>query len=160
MGEVGQPSWTSVVWAASSAGGIEVHQPARALPPAGSDLTMRAMVLTKLVSLRDLASQGDGAGPLELVDLPIPEPRAGEVWIRVSACGVCHTELDEIEGRAAPPRLPVVPGHEIVGHVERRGPRATRHRLGDRVGVGWIYSSTGRRDENLSPEFRATGRDV
>jgi propanol-preferring alcohol dehydrogenase len=121
---------------------------------------MRAMVLKKLVSLRDLLSQPDVAGPLEPADLPVPEPGAGEVLIRVSACGVCHTELDEIEGRTPPPRLPVVPGHEIVGRVERRGPRARRHRLGDRVGVGWIHSSTGRRDENLSPEFRATGRDV
>jgi propanol-preferring alcohol dehydrogenase len=121
---------------------------------------MRAMVLKKLVSLRDLLSQPDVAGPLEPADLPVPEPGAGEVLIRVSACGVCHTELDEIEGRTPPPRLPVVPGHEIVGRVEHRGPRARRHRLGDRVGVGWIHSSTGRRDENLSPEFRATGRDV
>ncbi len=123
---------------------------------------MRAMVLTKLVSLRDLAAQPqpDAGGPLELVDLPVPEPRSGELLIRVSACGVCHTELDEIEGRTAPPTLPVVPGHEIVGRVERRGPRAARHALGDRVGVGWIHSSTGRRDENLSPAFRATGRDV
>src|SRR6185436_9463156 len=83
---------------------------------------------------------------------PVPEPAPGRVLLRVLACGVCHTELDEIEGRTPPPRLPVVPGHEVVGRVERLGRGVTRHRIGERVGVGWIYSSTGREDENLAPE--------
>jgi propanol-preferring alcohol dehydrogenase len=115
---------------------------------------MRAMVLPKIVSLDDTEA------PLELRDLPLPEPGPGEVRLRVAACGVCHTELDEIEGRTPPPNLPVVPGHEVIGHVEARGPGATRWKLGERVGVGWIHSSTGTPDENLSPEFHATGRDA
>ena len=115
---------------------------------------MRAMLLRRIVSLADVAA------PLELAEIPTPEPQRGEVLLRVAVCGVCHTELDEIEGRAAPPRLPVVPGHEVVGRVERRGEGVTKLNLGDRVGVGWIHSSTGLPDENLSPRFRATGRDV
>ncbi|MDH3592775.1 MAG: alcohol dehydrogenase catalytic domain-containing protein, partial [Planctomycetota bacterium] len=115
---------------------------------------MKAMVLPRIVSLADVEA------PLELVDLPVPEPRPGEVLIAVFACGVCHTEIDEIEGRAAPPRLPVVPGHEVVGRVARVTPGVGTLAEGDRVGVGWIHSSTGARDENLSEQFRATGRDV
>ncbi len=101
-----------------------------------------------------------GSFPLRLAELPVPEPAAGEVLIEVSACGVCHTELDEIEGRTPPPRLPVVPGHQVVGRVVALGAGVTRHRLGDRVGVGWIHSSSGDESENLSPAFVATGRDV
>jgi propanol-preferring alcohol dehydrogenase len=81
------------------------------------------------------------------------------VRIHVSACGVCHTELDEIEGRTAPPHLPVVPGHEVIGRVDRRGPGADRFAEGARVGVGWIHHSSGAMDENLDPGFVATGRD-
>lgn len=98
--------------------------------------------------------------PLEAADLPMPVPGPGEIRIRVVACGVCHTELDEIEGRTAPPVLPVVPGHEVIGRVDALGTGAAIHALGDRVGVGWIHSSTGAADENLSPSFEATGRDV
>lgn len=115
---------------------------------------MKAMVLPRIVTLDEVEA------PLELAELAVPEPRAGEVLIRVSACGVCHTELDEIEGRTAPPRLPVVPGHEVVGTVERLGEGAGRLAVGTRVGVGWIFSSTGENDENLDPAFRATGRDA
>lgn len=115
---------------------------------------MKAMLLRRIVSLRETEN------PLDLVEMPMPAPAAGELLIKVSACGVCHTELDEIEGRTAPPRLPIVPGHEVVGRVERLGEGAAMHRLGDRVGVGWIHSSSGDRDENLSPQFRATGRDA
>jgi propanol-preferring alcohol dehydrogenase len=115
---------------------------------------MRAMVLERIVSLAETDS------PLALVELPEPVPGVGEVRVRVVACGVCHTELDEIEGRTAPPWLPVVPGHEVIGYVDQVGEGVTKLRLGTRVGVGWIHSSTGEADENLSPEFRATGRDV
>ncbi len=116
---------------------------------------MKAMVLTEIVSLADVDT------PLKQVELPVPEPERGEVLIRVLACGVCHTELDEIEGRAPPPRLPLVLGHEVVGRVERQGAGSSQKlREGDRVGVGWIHSSCGGPDENISPEFRATGRDV
>lgn len=115
---------------------------------------MKAMMLARNASLDETDE------PLELRELPVPEPGAGEIRLRVSACGVCHTELDEIEGRTAPPRLPVVPGHEIIGIVDALGDGVTHHRLGDRVGVGWIHTSDGSREENLSADFRATGRDV
>ena len=116
--------------------------------------TMRAMQLARIGAIR-----ADSA-PLERVDVPVPEPGAGEVRIRVRTCGVCHTELDEIEGRTPPPRLPVTLGHEVVGVVDALGAGVVSPSLGTRVGVGWIHSSTGRIDENLAPEFRATGRDV
>jgi propanol-preferring alcohol dehydrogenase len=115
---------------------------------------MRAMILPRIASLRETSS------PLELVELPIPEPRSGEVRIRVSACGVCHTELDEIEGRTAPPRFPIVLGHEVVGTIDRLGDSVNKWSVGDRVGVGWIHCSDGTPSENLSTHFRATGRDV
>ncbi len=121
---------------------------------------MKAMVLNKLGPV------GLASAPLELADIPMPEPRPGEVRIRVSACGVCHTELDEIEGRTPPPRLPIVPGHQVVGRVEKAGAGATHVKPGDRVGVAWIFSACGRcayclsDRENLCPEFKATGRDV
>jgi propanol-preferring alcohol dehydrogenase len=121
---------------------------------------MRAMIL------RSLASLEENPEPLELAERPVPEPGEGEVRIRVSACGVCHTELDEIEGRMPPPRLPVVPGHQVVGRVDALGTGVTGVREGDRVGVAWIYSACGRcrycreGNENLCPYFRATGRDA
>lgn len=121
---------------------------------------MKAMVLRKLSKV------AEGTTPLEAADLPDPRPGKGEILIRVTTCGVCHTELDEIEGRTPPPRLPVVPGHQVVGRVAAHGEDASLHRLGDRVGVGWIYSSCGhceyclRGEENLCAEFRATGRDA
>jgi propanol-preferring alcohol dehydrogenase len=112
------------------------------------------MVINRIVSLLD------DEAPLDLVDLPVPEPKAGEIRIKVSACGVCHTELDEIEGRTPPPRLPVVPGHEVIGWVDNCAEGAHRFAKGQRVGVGWIHSSSGAPDENISPAFAATGRDV
>ena len=115
---------------------------------------MKALVLEKIMSLES------GHPPLRLVELPVPEPKSGEVLVKVSACGVCHTELDEIEGRTAPQKLPIVLGHEIVGRIEKLGPGVTKRREGDRVGIGWIHSSTSEIDENLDPQFRATGRDV
>jgi len=98
--------------------------------------------------------------PLQLTEMPRPDPAAGEILIAVTACGVCHTELDEIEGRTSPGHWPIIPGHEIVGRVVDSGANSQRFEHGDRVGVGWIYSSDGSATENLSPAFRATGRDV
>ena len=121
---------------------------------------MRAMIL------RALSDLDENPEPLEMADLPVPVPGAGEVRIRVSVYGVCHTELDEIEGRTPPPRLPVVPGHQVVGRVDALGAGVAQVREGDRVGVAWIYSACGRcrycreGNENLCPWFRATGRDV
>ncbi len=114
---------------------------------------MQAMILTRTGPL------ADNLKPLEWVELPTPEPADDEVLIQVAACGVCHTELDEIEGRLQP-RLPVVPGHEVVGRVVRLGSAVTQFREQDRVGVGWIFHSSGAPDENLSPRFVATGCDV
>ena len=97
---------------------------------------------------------------------PIRSRGRAEILVRVTTCGVCHTELDEIEGRTPPPRLPVILGHQAVGRVEAAGPGATAFRPGDRVGVAWIHSACGtcprcrRGDENLCDDFRATGRDV
>ena len=123
---------------------------------------MKAMVLDRLASL------GENPQPLTLQDLPDPVPAQGELLVRVSACGVCHTELDEIEGRMPPPHLPVVPGHQVVGVVEQVSQieQVSQFRPGDRVGVAWIYSTCGKcqfclsGNENLCPDFRATGRDV
>ena len=112
------------------------------------------MQLNQIVSLQDCAA------PLVLAEVARPEPATGQVLIEVSACGVCHTELDEIEGRTAPPTLPVTPGHEVVGRVVAVGADVTLHAVGDRVGVGWIYHSSGEADENLSEQFVATGRDA
>lgn len=110
--------------------------------------------------LSAIAPLADNNRPLQCVELDTPTPDDGQVLIRVSVCGVCHTEIDEIEGRTAPPLLPIVPGHEVVGRIAELGKNARRFGRGDRVGVGWIFSSSGDRDENLSPDFRATGRDA
>lgn len=121
---------------------------------------MRAMVLPALCRL------DENPNPLQLATLPDPEPGPGEILVRVSACGVCHTELDEIEGRTPPPRLPVVLGHQVVGRVAARGPNTSAFQWGERVGVGWIYSACGACEycrsgqENLCADFRATGRDA
>jgi len=103
---------------------------------------------------------------LERVTLPEPVPRDKELLVRVFACGVCHTELDEIEGRVPPPRLPVVLGHQVVGRVEATGRGANRFKTGDRVGIAWIHSACGQckfcreGNENLCQDFKATGKDV
>jgi len=121
---------------------------------------MKAMVLNKLCSLEE------NKAPLELINLPDPVPGEKEILVRVSACGVCHTELDEIEGRTPPPRLPVVLGHQVVGIVEETGSKASAFKLGDRVGIAWIYSACGKckfcleGNENLCHHFKATGRDA
>jgi len=112
------------------------------------------MLLKRIVSLQD------DPEPLTLEDIPAPEPAPDEVLIRVSACGVCHTELDEIEGRTPPSVWPMIPGHEVIGRVAKTGDRVTKLEVGDRVGVGWIFKSTGDDDENISDAFVATGRDA
>jgi len=121
---------------------------------------MKAMVLARIQPV------GENSAPLEAVERPIPEPGDSEILIRITACGVCHTELDEIEGRTPPPLLPVIPGHQVTGRVERRGRSARAFKPGERVGVGWIYSACGTcvycrsGRENLCPDFKATGRDA
>lgn len=121
---------------------------------------MKAMVLKKILRIEENGS------PLEPVELPDPVVGEKDILIRVSVCGVCHTELDEIEGRTPPPVLPVVLGHQVIGRVEKRGAGTSRFKTGDRVGVPWIHSACGRcrfclqGQENLCPDFKATGRDV
>lgn len=121
---------------------------------------MKAMVLRRLCSLEDHQS------PLELMELPDPAPAQGEVLVKVLACGVCHTELDEIEGRTPPAHLPIVLGHQVIGRVEETGGRTNIFKTGDRVGVAWIHSACGTckfcltNNENLCENFKATGRDA
>lgn len=104
--------------------------------------------------------------PLELMEVPVPVPGKQEVLIKISCCGVCHTELDEIEGRTPPSNYPVVIGHQVVGVIEKIGEQVVHLQVGDRVGVPWIFSSCQecefcrRGFENLCAEFRATGRDA
>lgn len=104
------------------------------------------------------------SAPLVLKSVPIPTPGSGQICIRVSVCGVCHTELDEIEGRTPPATFPVIPGHQVVGEVIDKGDKVG-FSCGDRVGVAWIYSACGTcslclsERENLCSEFLATGRD-
>ncbi|HXW68112.1 MAG TPA: zinc-dependent alcohol dehydrogenase family protein [Dissulfurispiraceae bacterium] len=103
--------------------------------------------------------------PLMLVDVPRPVPGKKEILVKVTRCGVCHTELDEIEGRTPPTHFPIVLGHQIIGRVERRGSKAEKFDIGERVGIAWIYSACGKckfclaGQENLCAEFMATGRD-
>lgn len=100
--------------------------------------------------------------PLRLEDLPDPIPGPGEILVKVSVCGICHTELDEIEGRLLP-NLPIVLGHQVVGRIVGLGQGAERFKPGDRVGIAWIHSACGRCNfckeglENLCPEFKGTG---
>ncbi len=115
---------------------------------------MKAMVLKEISPIEK--------EPLEIMDLPDPFPGSKEILVKISACGVCHTELDEIEGRL-PPKLPIVLGHQIVGRVEKLGSGATRFSLGDRVGIAWIHSACGKchfcreGKENLCLGFQGTG---
>lgn len=121
---------------------------------------MEAMVLKGIFSFRENKT------PLMLMDMPEPKPAEEEILIKVSACGVCHTELDEIEGRTPPRAFPVILGHQVVGKVAATGEKATRFRTGERVGVGWIFFACGHcsacleGNENVCNEFRGTGRDA
>src|SRR5690349_15118266 len=114
----------------------------------------------KAMLLREIALLSQNPTPLLFQQTPEPEPGDGEILLRVTRCGVCHTELDEIEGRTPPPHLPVVLGHQVVGFIEEG------EKKGQRVGVAWIASACGHcqhclaGNENLCAEFKATGRDV
>jgi propanol-preferring alcohol dehydrogenase len=117
---------------------------------------MKAVVLREPKPVED--------NPLEMADLPVPEPSPGQVRLRVGACGVCHTDLHLVEGEIATPKLPVVPGHQIVGRVDALGEGVTRFAVGDRAGVPWLYSTCGecgycqRGLENLCDNARFTGQ--
>jgi propanol-preferring alcohol dehydrogenase len=119
---------------------------------------MKAMVLEKILPVKER--------PLKLVDLPVPTPGSKQILVKVSACGVCHTELDEIEGRLSPTKFPIILGHEIVGRVERLGDTASKFKKGDRVGIAWINWTCGKcsfclkGEENLCDKAKWTGKDV
>jgi len=131
---------------------------------------MKAMILESLGDVKPPRA------PLKLVQYPDPILSEGEVLLRVTRCGVCHTELDEIEGRTPPPHLPVILGHQVVGIVEESSSDFSRPTTtpattevvttGQRVGVAWIASACGHcqyclsGQENLCPDFQATGRDI
>lgn len=121
---------------------------------------MKAMMLHAVTSLEK------NEHPLQFAEVPVPIPKDNEILIKVKACGVCHTELDEIEGRTAPSFFPVIPGHQVVGIVSGKGKAVTKFTMNDRAGVGWFYSACGKCEycmkglENLCSSFKATGRDV
>jgi propanol-preferring alcohol dehydrogenase len=119
---------------------------------------MRAMVLER--------SRPAEENPLEVRDVPVPEPGSGEIRVRVRCCGVCHTDLHTVEGDLELPKLPVVPGHQIVGTVDALGPGVRAFHEGDRVGIPWLYSVCGtcafclKSSENLCDFARFTGFHV
>lgn len=119
---------------------------------------MKAMVLeaTSLIEEK----------PLKLVDLPVPDPNSRQVLVEISVCGICHTELDEIEGRLSLSKLPIILGHEIVGRVKAVGSKVTRFVEGNRVGITWLNWACGNcffcrnGNENLCEQARWTGKDA
>jgi len=119
---------------------------------------MRAIVLDQQRSIDD--------SPLELRDVPFPEPGPRQIRIKVHCCGLCHTDLHIVEGDLPPHKLPVVPGHQIVGTVEKCGRDVTRFQRADRVGVPWLHRTDGdcefcgRGLENLCEHAQFTGYDT
>ena len=120
----------------------------------------------KVMLLHECCDMTNNREALQLEEVPEPVPGEHEILLKVSACGVCHTELDEIEGRTPPSHFPMVLGHQVVGTVQETGSKARKFQIGERVGVAWIYSACGTcrfclsGQENLCPEFKATGRDA
>ena len=112
------------------------------------------------------ATKPASEGPLRWEEVPDPEPGADEIAIRVSTCGVCRTDLHVVEGDLPSRRRPVIPGHQVVGRVDRLGASATRFRIGDRVGVAWLHRTCGvcppcrHGDENLCDAPELTGWTV
>jgi len=104
--------------------------------------------------------------PLHLADLPDPTPAPNEVRVRIRTCGLCHTDLHTVEGDLLLPKLPLVPGHQIVGTIDALGPAVRTLKAGDRVGIPWLYSTDGtcpycvRNTENLCENARFTGYHV
>lgn len=120
----------------------------------------------KALLLRAPVSRDDIAHALQMADVRVPEPAAEDLLVRVTVCGVCRTDLDIAEGRVVAAKYPVIPGHQVVGTVERLGADARGFVEGDRVGVAWIFSACGECEwcrsgrENLCPYFRGTGCDA
>jgi len=120
--------------------------------------TMKAMILEKPAPIE--------SKPLKLVELPVPEPGYGEILVKVNMCGLCHTDLHTVEGDLELPVLPIIPGHQIVGTVVKRGDGVHGHEVGDRVGAAWLNSTCGtcafckRGLENMCVNARFTGYHV
>jgi len=116
---------------------------------------MKAMVLEKVDSIRN--------SPLQMRELPTPQPPEGHVRVRVRACAICRTDLHVIEGELPEAKLPLVPGHQVVGVVDALGPNCRRFRPGDRVGIAWLRQTCGQCEfcragkENLCEAARFTG---
>jgi alcohol dehydrogenase, propanol-preferring len=116
---------------------------------------MKAMLLEQLAPI--------DSAPLKLVDLPMPEPKQGEIRIKVRCCAICRTDLHVIEGELPRQKMPIVPGHQIVGTVEALGPGCTKYKAGQRVGVAWLRHTCGKCEfcktgkENLCESARFTG---
>jgi propanol-preferring alcohol dehydrogenase len=104
--------------------------------------------------------------PLKMADWPTPTPVDHQILVKVSVCGACHTDLDEVEGRLEPTLSPVIPGHQVVGTVVDKGMAVTKFKIGERVGITWLFSSCGRcafcraGSENLCEHARWTGKDA
>lgn len=104
--------------------------------------------------------------PLEFAEVPTPNPGADEIRIAIQMCGICHTDLHTVEGEIALPKTPLIPGHQIIGRVDAVGERVARFKIGDRVGVPWLYSTDGtcyycrHGQENLCDHARFTGLHV
>ncbi|MHC4229222.1 MAG: zinc-dependent alcohol dehydrogenase family protein [Planctomycetota bacterium] len=119
---------------------------------------MRAMILEGQSPIE--------AKPLSLADLPTPTPDDNQILVKVSVCGACHTDLDEVEGRLKPTKSPIVPGHQVVGKVVDKGKTVTKFNIGDRVGITWLFSSCGECEfcragsENLCGQAKWTGKDA
>ncbi len=116
---------------------------------------MQAMVLTKPERIEK--------NPLQLKDVPLPEIGLKDILVRVQVCGICHTDLHTVEGELSLPKLPLIPGHQIVGIVEKKGTEVKRFNLGDRVGIAWLNSTCGKCEfckngrENLCEQAKFTG---
>lgn len=106
------------------------------------------------------------AGPLQILDVPIPQPGPGQVLVKLKVCGICRTDLHVIEGELERPKLPLIPGHQAVGVISRVGPGVTERTVGERVGIAWLQGTCGQCDfcrsgrENLCVAARFTGYQV
>ncbi|MCI0528275.1 MAG: zinc-dependent alcohol dehydrogenase family protein [Nitrospira sp.] len=106
------------------------------------------------------------ANPLVLSNLPTPSPGSGEILVRTRACGVCHTDLHTAEGEILGTKMPIIPGHQVVGYVEKLGSGVRRFKRGNRVGIPWLYKTCGRctdcltGHENLCGGAQFTGYHV
>jgi len=119
---------------------------------------MKAVILERPAPIEDK--------PLKITDLPVPDPEPGRVLIKVHACGICHTDLHQVEGEPPLHKSPVIPGHQIVGTVMETGKNVENIKTGDRVGMAWLHDTCGKcshcvnGQENLCSEARFTGYDV